>query len=183
MQEIHLQKECVIVVAIEIANKCVKMRLPNGRTVDILETVFKQINKWIQIDEKDPESGGFILGYKHKETGNVSLEYVTVPQPLDIRDRINFKIRDPKHKILLLRGKICKSYYMGVWHTHPERTPIPSRIDWDDWNDTLLKDRTACEYVFFLIAGTEGIRIWVGDLETKKIEEIYECEKEGNIYK
>ena len=178
-----MQKESVIVVAIEIINKCVKMRLPNGRTVDILENVFKQVAEWIQIDYKDPESGGFILEYQHQGTGNVSLEYVTVPQSLDFRDRINFKIRDPRHKIMLLRGKLRKSYYMGVWHTHPQKIPIPSGIDWDDWNDTLLKDKTACEYVFFLISGSEGIRVWVGNSETKKIEEIYECEKEGRFYK
>lgn len=72
---------------------------------------------------------------------------------------------------------------MGVWHTHPQTIPEPSSIDWEDWNETLKVDRTACEYVFFIIAGTEGARVWVGDFKIKKIFEIFECQKEGNLYK
>ena len=175
-------KERAVAVAIEIVKKCVKMGLPNGKTVDILEVVFEQIGEWIQIDENASESGGFILGYKHKETGNISLEYLTVPQPLDIRDRVYFKIKDPRHQILLLRAKSRKSYYMGVWHTHPQKIPTPSGIDLADWTDTLLQDKSACEYIFFLIAGIQTIRIWVGDFETKTITEIFECKKSNGLY-
>ena len=170
-------------MAIKIANKCIKMKLPSGKVVDILPEVFQEISKWIQKNENAPESGGFILGYKHERTGNISLEYVTHPQLLDIRNRVCFKIRDPIHRILLLRARTRKSYYMGVWHTHPQTIPDPSPIDRDDWNDTLIKDKTASEYVFFLIAGTESIRVWVGDFKTKSIIEIFECGKEGDLYK
>ena len=168
---------------IEIAKKCIKMKLPNGKVVDILPEVFQEISKWIQNDNYKPESGGFILGYKHEGTGNISLEYVTSPKPFDIQGRVDFKIRDPIHKLLLLRARVRKSFYMGVWHTHPQTIPNPSTIDWDDWNDTLIKDRTASEYVFFLIAGTKGIRVWVGNLKTKHIMEIFECQKDGDLYK
>jgi len=159
------------------------MKLPNGNVVDILPEVFQEISKWIQNVEHAPESGGFILGYKHEGTGNISLEYVTYPQILDIRSRVCFKIRDPIHRILLLKARTRKSFYMGVWHTHPQTIPEPSAVDWDDWNDTLIKDKTASEYVFFLIAGTESIRVWVGDFKTKRIIEIFECWKEGGLYK
>lgn len=169
-------------MVIEIANKCVKMQLPNGKVVDILPEVFQEINNWLQINDHAPESGGFILGYKHKRTGNISLEYITHPQPLDIRSRVSFKIRDPIHKVLLLKAQSRKSFYMGVWHTHPQTIPGPSPIDWEDWKDTLLVDKTSCEYIFFLIAGTEGVRLWVGDFETKHITEIFECEKDGDLY-
>jgi len=170
-------------VVIEIANRCIKMTLPNEKVVDILPEVFQEISKWIQNDNYAPEGGGFILGYNHEGTGNVSLEYVTYPQPLDIWSRVYFKIRDPIHKLVLLKAPARKSYYMGVWHTHPQTIPEPSPIDWDDWNDTLIKDKTASEYVFFLIAGTESIRVWVGDFKTKHIVEIFECEKDDDLYK
>ena len=151
--------------------------------MDILPEVFGEISKWIQISKQASESGGFILGYQHEKTNNISLEYVTSPQLLDIRDRFTFKIRDPKHKKLLSQGQVRKSFYMGVWHTHPQVIPSPSTIDWVDWNDTLIKDRTASEYAFFIIAGTEKIRVWVGDFKTRQIVEIYECEKAGELYK
>ena len=169
-------------MAIEIAIKCVKMKLPNGKVVDILPEIFQEINNWIQVNDDAPESGGFILGYKHKITGNISLECVTCPQSLDIRSRINFRIKDPKHKLLLLRAQAKKSFYMGVWHTHPQNIPDPSPTDWKDWNDTLMIDKTASEYMFFLICGKEAIRVWVGDFKTKNIVKIFECEKDGDLY-
>jgi hypothetical protein len=46
----------------------------------------------------------------------------------------------------------------------------------------MVMDKTASEYVFFLIAGTEGISVWVGDFITKHIVEIFECEKDGDLY-
>lgn len=170
-------------MAIEIANRCVKMKLPDGKVVDILPEVFQEISKWIQNNDYAPEGGGFILGYKHEKTGNISLEYVTYPRPLDICSRVCFKIRDPIHKLLLVKARVRKSFYMGVWHTHPQTIPDPSTIDWDDWNDTLIQDKTASKYVFFLIAGTKSIRVWAGDFETKHIVEIFECEKYGDLYK
>lgn len=66
---------------------------------------------------------------------------------------------------------------MGVWHTHPQKTPIPSEIDWKDWRETLKADQTGCQYVFFAIAGTEEWRLWVGDFNTGEIQEIFECKK------
>lgn len=171
------------VVAIEIQKKCIKMQLPNGHTVDILPNIFEEIAKWLQIDPTDLEAGGFLVGYKDYKSGNISLDGLSHPYILDIRNRIHFNIVDSKHKSFLLRAKAQRSYYMGVWHTHPQTIPEPSSIDWEDWNETLKVDRTACEYVFFIIAGTEGARVWVGDFIAKKIFEIFECQKEGNLYK
>lgn len=178
-----LQKGSVNAVAIEIENKCIKMQLPNGKTVDILPDVLAEISKWLQTEANASEAGGFLVGYEDSKSKNISLDGLTHPYPLDTRNRIRFNIVDPKHKFFLFRAKAHKSYYMGVWHTHPQTIPEPSDIDWKDWHETLNVDKTACEYVSFLIAGTEGARVWVGDFKTKKITEIFECEKEGDLYK
>lgn len=179
---IIIWKADVDAVAIDYKDKCVKVSLPNGKTVDILGKVFEQLSDWIQEDVESVESGGFILGYKHKETGNISLEFITTPQPMDERTRLSFLLRDPRHSILLSRAKARKSYYMGVWHTHPQKAPVPSIIDWKDWHSTLQTDKTGCEYIFFLIAGSQEVKIWAGDLETKIIEEVFEVTKEGDLY-
>ncbi|HHV13079.1 MAG TPA: hypothetical protein GXX75_22660 [Clostridiales bacterium] len=169
--------------AMKIDYMCKKFKLPNGKTVDILDSVFIEIGKWLQVGAALPESGGFILGYKHLNTGNITLENVTTPQEKDIRNRIRFFIKDAFHFKFLETAKRKNSYYMGVWHTHPQVIPSPSGMDYTDWNETLLHDRTACDYAFFIIAGTDEIRIWVGDLKTKKIKEIFECPKDGGLYK
>ena len=152
--------------------------------VDILTPVLDEIGKYLQNNSTKPESGGYILGYQHEKTGNISLEIVTTPYLLDRQTRISFKIRDPRHKLFLKRAARKKSYYMGVWHTHPQRTPIPSRIDWNDWQETMKTDKTGSRYVYFLIAGTQEFRVWVGDCIDGKIVEISECQKnkDGEYY-
>ena len=145
-------------------SKCVKIGLPNGKVVDVLSPVMDEIRKWIQDDCSKPESGGYIVGYQHEHTGNVSLEAVS----------------HPRHQLFLKRARRHKSYYMGVWHTHPQKAPVPSEIDWNDWNETMRSDKTGCQYVFFVIAGTDEWRLWVGDLLTGKIQEACECEKDAN---
>lgn len=159
------------------------MKLPNLKVVDILTSVFDEINNWLQDSVEKPESGGYVVGYQHKETGNISLEAVSHPYLMDIKNRVRFDIRDPRHNFFLKKAQRRKSYYMGVWHTHPQRIPIPSNVDWVDWYKTMQMDKTGSNYIFFIIAGTEEIRVWIGNSETKEIVEIFECEKEGDLYK
>ena len=159
-------------------NKCVKMRLPNGHVVDVLSAVLDDINVWVQDQPDKPESGGYIIGYQHQGTGNISLEAVSPPCPMDIRTRVRFDLRDLEHQKYLEKARYRKSYYMGVWHTHPQSVPIPSDLDWRDWNETMKLDQTGCGYVFFVIAGIKEWRLWVGDYMTGEIKEVYECPKE-----
>lgn len=156
-------------------NQCVKLELPNGKVVDVLSPVLTEIRKWLQDEITKPESGGYITGYQHKSTGNVSLEAVSHPYLMDTKNRVRFDIKDPRHRLFLRRARRNKSYYMGVWHTHPQRVPAPSDLDWNDWNETVSCDTTGCQYVFFIIAGTEEWKMWVGNLQTGVIQELQEC--------
>lgn len=159
-------------------NKCVKIILSNGKVVDILSPVLDEIRKWLQDGSEKPESGGYIVGYQHERTGNISLEAVSHPHFLDMKNRIRFEIRDPRHNVFLKKAQRRKSYYMGVWHTHPQSVPVPSSIDWVDWNETMRSDKTGCQYVFFIIAGIDEWRLWIGDLLTGEIVEGQECSKD-----
>ncbi len=161
----------MLVVEIGKSNRCVKFPLPNGKVVDVLTPVLDEIRKWVQDGEEKPESGGYIIGYQHKKTGNISLEAVSHPYGKDIKNRVHFSIRDPLHNAFLKKAQKRKSYYMGVWHTHPQNDPIPSKTDWEDWEETLYTDQTGSQYVFFIIAGIQNWRLWIGDLESKEITE------------
>ena len=44
-----------------ISNTCKKMKLPNGKVVDILSTVFEEMEKWLQDTSGKKEAGGYIL--------------------------------------------------------------------------------------------------------------------------
>lgn len=169
-------------MAIKLNCGCIKMALPNGCVVDILTDVLDEISKWLQVENDAPESGGYIVGYEHKDTGNTVLERVSVPSKRDRRTRTHFDMLDLAHKLFLIKAKRHKSYYMGVWHTHPQTTPIPSATDWNDWKKTLETDKTAAKYVFFIISGTEYTRVWVGNPKDHTITEIFECSKVDEIY-
>ena len=169
-------------MAISLNCGCVKLLLPNNCVVDVLTPVLDEISKWLQTDADSPESGGYVVGYEHKTTKNIVLENVSRPYPLDIRSRIRFDMRDPLHKIFLMKAKKHKSFYMGVWHTHPQDYPTPSSLDWDDWKRTMESDKTGCDYIFFIIAGIAYTRIWVGDPNNGLISELFECEKTGEVY-
>ena len=171
-------------MVIESNFKCIKLKLPNNKVVDILSSVLSEMYQWIQDSDEKLESGGYIVGYKHEKTGHISLEMVSHPYMLDIRNRVRFNMKDPKHMIFLKKAERNKSYYMGVWHTHPQDVPSPSSIDWEDWKDSLKKEKSGCEYIFFIIVGIKERRIWVGDLQKGIISEIFECEKnEEGLYK
>lgn len=161
-------------------NKCVKIQLPNGSVVDVLSAVLDEVFKWIQIDANKPESGGYIVGYEHERTGHISLEEVSHPYSLDTGNRIHFDIRDPLHNLFLKKARRRKSYYMGVWHTHPQSDPTPSAVDWEDWSATMQSDKTGSQYIFFIIVGTVKWRIWIGDFSTGKIVEGLECLKNAD---
>lgn len=161
-------------------NSCVKFWLPNGNVVDVLSPILDEISNWLQVGCSSPESGGYIIGYQHKDTGNVSLENISIPGSNDIKTRIFFNMRDTFHTVFLKKAKKRKSYYMGVWHTHPQEVPIPSYIDWADWCETLRVDKTGCSYIFFIISGTKEWRLWIGDFHNNKIIEAQECKKDSN---
>ena len=157
--------------------KCVKLHLPNGKVVDVLDSVIEEICKWIQDDDTKPESGGYIVGYQHEYTGNITLEKASPPFDADKKSRIHFAIKDKRHRTFLKKASRKKSYYMGVWHTHPQTDPYPSSIDWTDWKETLRLDKTGCQFVFFIIAGTENWKLWIGNCLSGDITEGIECNK------
>ena len=135
-----------------ISNDCKKLKLPNGKVVDILSSVFEEMDKWLQDSAEKKEAGGYIVGYQDGRTKNISLECISHPYILDIQTTLSFSMKDPRHEIFLMKHFKKKSFYMGVWHTHPQMVPEPSIIDWKDWYETLETDKTGCEYIFFIIA-------------------------------
>lgn len=175
-------KGLVDAVVISCKNDCKKMKLPNGKVVDILSNVLDSMEDWVQDSNSKFEAGGYIVGYQHSETGNITLEDISTPYPLDKRSYTSFVICDSRHSVFLAKKELEKSYYMGVWHTHPQNRPVPSLIDWSDWNETLNIDQTACEYAFFIIVGNKELRVWVGDFKSKVISEIFECPKIDGTY-
>lgn len=168
-------------MAFSLNDGCIKLRLPDGKVVDILTPVLRKMASYIQTDDK-PESGGYIVGYEHETSHSIVLEDISTPYSLDTQSQIHFNMVDPRHRLFLMKAKLHKSFYMGVWHTHPQEVPSPSPIDWEDWKKTMEMDKTACDYIFFIIAGIQKTRVWVGDVKQGNIVELQECHKDKGLY-
>lgn len=168
-------------MAISYEKRLIKCELPNGKTLDLSQKLINKLMRYRQFGIETPEAGGYLIGYQVTNNDFV-LEDITTPYRLDLRNRYGFIIRDPRHKLRLIGLRKTSSFYMGVWHSHPQRIPEPSNTDINDWNETVKVDKTGCQYVFFVILGYTHFRIWCGDLLSNKIEELNECKKSGGIY-
>ncbi|UOH74194.1 Mov34/MPN/PAD-1 family protein [Acinetobacter schindleri] len=116
--------------------------------------------KYRQINQYDIEACGVLIGTKDSVSNHYWIESVTVPMPKDIRRRYSFIMKDPKHQQTVDRAYIDSngtSVYLGTWHSHPQAVPVPSHIDYQDWQSCLK--RNPDRNLFFIIIGLEQIRI------------------------
>lgn len=168
-------------MAISYEIRMIKCKLPNGKTIDLSQKLIKKLMTFRQYGVETPEAGGYLVGY-HMTNSNFVLEDITTPYTLDIRNRYRFILRDFRHKLHLIKLKRYGSFYMGVWHSHPQKIPEPSYVDLNDWKETVMTDKTGCRYIFFIILGYTHFRIWCGDLILNRITELNECRRVGGIY-
>ena len=96
----------------------------------ISESVLKIIESFIQDTHKKNESGGILLGQVKNK--NIYIQKVTTPNKFDKSSRCGF-IRDKNTAQIILDYEVINSdftvTYLGEWHTHPEKIPLPSSQD------------------------------------------------------
>lgn len=109
----------------------------------------------------EPEAGGILIGRRIQNSLDVIVDNVTIPGADDRRTRSSFFRSRRSHQRELDRAwreSGATSGYLGEWHSHPERQPHPSLIDYCGWARRLM-DRVT-EPLFFVIVGTEETRAW-----------------------
>ncbi|MCH5299859.1 MAG: Mov34/MPN/PAD-1 family protein [Ruminococcus sp.] len=166
----------------KIEIRCFKFKIQNGPIVDLTPNIIEKIIPYLQNNINENEAGGCLTGYQNKYTGNITINDLSLPGVNDIRTTVFCKLKDKVHKVFLRNQNIKKNYYMGSWHTHPQKAPIPSSIDFGDWNMALIKDKTGCQFAFFIIFGNKEFKIWYGDFSTKKIFELNEMRRIDDLY-
>lgn len=145
------------------AIKCVFTRGEGGR-VQFGPSALAAIRRHLQLCPDAPEAGGVLLGRYIAGTADVVVDAVSEPMPHDHRDRMRFFRHRRGHQRAIQAawsesGGTCT--WLGEWHTHPESNPFPSFIDRIEWRRKLTVDRYD-EVLFFIIAGTEQLRVWEG---------------------
>ena len=142
-----------------------KFKLSNKGIFKIDQTALQKMEMYRQVDRKDVESGGLLLGRFIKGSKNVIVDDVTEPQRKDIQSRVRFYRCDHGHQELLNRvwknsGGITN--YLGEWHTHPERYPDYSSQDYKNWKAILERRQHPSFYLYFVIVGIKQTCVWEG---------------------
>lgn len=134
---------------------------PKQRLI-VVEHALQQMQAFAQRRWWDREAGGVLMGRHLLDSHDLVVDEVSTPQNSDRRGRCNF-FRSYKHEQVAHQRWLHEhstSAYLGLWHTHPERDPTPSGVDIRDWENAVANDVYEGNRLFFLIVGTECIRVW-----------------------
>lgn len=134
----------------------------HGLHLTIKQSVIQTWDSYRQSKAQAPESFGVLIGSCNKMADQYCIEAVTSPEKQDKQSRFYFLLKDPAHQ-----DAVDQAYnqsqgllgYLGTWHTHPEATPTPSRVDINDWLSCVK--RNPDRLLFFVIVGTRDICVFM----------------------
>lgn len=134
----------------------------DGIEIDISETVLNTWEKFKQTGWLNLEACGVLIGGYKDDLTKIVIEECTIPKRKDLRKRGFFKLQDPGHQKLIDKAHADsegKRFYLGTWHTHPEKVPEPSSLDLQDWEACIARNPDT-ELFAFAIIGTEQTKIF-----------------------
>lgn len=137
-------------------------RVTPAKRLILVERAVNQMTEFTQRSWWHDEAGGVLLGRHLLDSEDLVVDEVTTPQKTDRRSRFSF-FRSKRHEILAQNRWINEANtiaYLGLWHTHPEDNPTPSKVDRSDWAQAASRDTYEGDRLFFPIIGIKCIRIW-----------------------
>jgi len=152
------------------------VKMTNKGQFKISEEALIRMNQYKQDDYKSLEAGGVLLGRFIKGSKNIIIDQITVPMIGDQRGRTYFIRGEKRHQQIITNIWATSSgtcNYLGEWHTHPESYPTPSDQDIKNWQKILSTRTFSSLYLYFIIVGTQRVRIWEGNRRTGKIKRLY----------
>ena len=144
---------------------------PDGRRIKLTASVVAQLLRYAQHQLTDKEAGGVLIGRYLCDSDDIVVDQVTEPMPGDKRGRYFFHRAQKAHQHAIEQAWQASQgtrTYLGEWHTHPEAHPTPSGVDTGDWRRKLQQDQYF-ERLFFVIVGTQEVRVWCGSRKQAKL--------------
>lgn len=146
------------------------------KIIKIESNLISIMNSYKQKDKKDCEAGGILIGRENKGTGNLIIEYITVPYEKDRRGRFFYHRKDERH--IEFYNNLYNTHkgiyaYVGEWHTHPQDYPKYSYIDIKNWKRISRMNTDREKTYYHLIVGIKEIRIWEFRFNYKKALRVY----------
>ena len=144
----------------------------NNIDVIIADEVLNIWRKYQQVDIKDNEACGILIGGYNEKQNKIFIDLCTEPQKSDLRKRTFFTLKDPFHQKRVNDVFISSQqtqFYLGTWHSHPENYPSPSGIDLQDWKKC-IKRNSQNKFMVFAIIGLKETFIKVYEVGKKQYD-------------
>jgi integrative and conjugative element protein (TIGR02256 family) len=148
--------------------------LPDKKNLCIRPEALDKMDGYRQLRQFDKEAGGILIGRVLVEDGNYIIDDVSEPMPTDKRARTRFSRKPEGHQEYfndVWEREDGRCFYLGEWHTHPEKVPVPSSVDRKGW-DRLLNIGYEIGCLFFIIVGIDQLKVWYGYGEEPLVVEL-----------
>ena len=137
----------------------------SGQTLILTQDVLSHFHKHRQHRQNQLEAGGQLFATISE--CDIRVSRATGPRRSDKRSLFRFvpnRLAERREIKALFRTGLN---YVGDWHTHPQRVPMPSSTDIDSITDTFRKSRHGLAGFVMIIVGTspapEGLFVAVCD--------------------
>lgn len=124
------------------------------KSVVFTSEVVSLFERYKQIEKKQHESGGILLGKIYNNL--IIIDQISEPSNEDKSGKYYFERSVKKaQKIVEKAWKESNGerIYLGEWHTHPEDIPMPSRDDKKLIENMLKHSRMEIDFLFMVIIG------------------------------
>ncbi|BCD67600.1 Mov34/MPN/PAD-1 family protein [Nitratiruptor sp. YY09-18] len=130
------------------------IKMSKNLKVEFDNYCIKKLKKYQQ-KNGEPESGGILVGEIYPKQNKVIIKDIVVSKKAKRSFRgINIDKKEMQEELEKIREKTnYRYYYIGDWHTHPEKYPKPSWIDKISYKKTLQNIIIQTNFVVFLIVG------------------------------
>ncbi|MBL4672367.1 MAG: Mov34/MPN/PAD-1 family protein [Arenicella sp.] len=119
------------------------------------------------------------MGRIFLKSGDYIVDEITTPKNSDRQSRYTFFRSKSHHDIALKSWQDSdgQCLYLGLWHSHPESNPIPSKVDYSDWKNALKKGQYEGHSLLFLIMGMTNLGCWQGVYRKGRAPRFYPLER------
>ncbi len=153
-------------------NRTLVFQKSDGGRIKVDTYALRKMRRYRQKKKGMCESGGVLLGRHIADSKDIVVDDVTTPMRNDIRCRCFFLRRMGSHqRVVTRRWRESRGScnYLGEWHTHPEASPNPSVFDILGWKRLLKVTRFDGICLYFVIVGTEQLKVWEGNKHSLEI--------------
>ena len=134
----------------------------SNRKLYISDEVMHFFKKLIFTHDFSIETGGIVVGEMKPLHDAILITEVSNSFQSDDKGRFHFNRKPNGHQEymdMLWKESGYKKMYLGEWHTHNQKDPIPSIIDIENWKKIEDRNNVAPE-MYFIIIGTQKMEIW-----------------------